>query len=274
MGANLGGQLENGDSSHKDQPLPIEITDRFNLNSSSERVVNLQAGNGSVGSTAYVLSLTNVGHVFAWGINEYGQLGDGSGGTDYAYSGSKSSPVDITDYFDLSDGEMVKRIMVGRESSSYATTNFGRVFGWGAWYWSRTVQTTPIDITDKFPNSDIVQFAHNQPVYALDDNGKIYSSSNDANAVWSVLPDPGYVSPNITITGSNFTNVNNIYIDLNADGTMQSSEQCTDLTVNSDAELTCNVPTDNSISTGDYTMYIETPYNYTTTTFRYENHKE
>ena len=272
-GANLGGQLGNGDSSHKDQPLPIEITDRFNLNSSSEKVVNLQAGNGSLGGTAYVLALTNAGHVFAWGINEYGQLGDSSGGTDYVYDGRKNSPVDITDYFGLSDGEVIKRIMVGPKSS-YATTNFSHIFGWGAWYWHETIQTTPLDITGKFPNSDIVQFAYDQPVYALDDNGKIYASSEYASAVWSLLPGPGYVSPNITLTGSNFTNVNNVYIDLNADGTMQSNEQCTDLTVNSDTELTCNVPTDNSIATGDYTMYIETPYNHTTTTFRYENYGE
>ena len=260
-GTNFGGQLGNGDSSRKDQPLPIEITDRFSLNSSSEKVIDLQAVNGSVGGTAHVLALTNVGRVFAWGINEYGQLGDGSGGTDSVYGGRKGSPVDITDYFNLSDEEMVKRIMVGLESSSYATTNFGRIFGWGAWHWSRTIQTTPIDITGKIPSSNLVQFVYNYPVYALDDNGKIYASSKeDAGAAWSLLPDPGNVSPNITLTGSNFTNVNNVYIDLNADGTLQSNEQCTNLTVNSDAELTCNVPTDNNIATGDYTMYIETPY--------------
>ena len=274
-GTNFGGQLGNGDSSRKDQPLPIEITDRFSLNSSSEKVIDLQAVNGSVSGTAHVLALTNVGRVFAWGINEYGQLGDGSGGTDSVYGGRKGSPVDITDYFNLSDEEMVKRIMVGLESSSYATTNFGRIFGWGAWHWSRTIQTTPIDITGKIPSSNLVQFVYNYPVYALDDNGKIYASSKeDAGAAWSLLPDPGNVSPNITLTGSNFTNINNVYIDLNADGTMQSNEQCTNLTVNSDTELTCNVPTDNSIATGDYTMYIETPYNYTTTTFRYENYGE
>ena len=272
-GTNFGDQLGNGDSSREDQPLPVEITDSFSLNSSSEKVVALQAGGGSVGGTAYVLALTNTGRVFAWGINEYGQLGDGSGGADSVYGGRKGSPVDITDYFNLSNGEIVKRIMVGRQSS-YATTNFGRIFGWGAWYWNRTVQTTPLDITDKLSNSDIVQFAYNQPVYALDGNGKIYASSEDASAVWNLLPDPDYVSPNITLTGSNFTNVNNVYIDLNADGTMQSNEQCTDLTVNSDTELTCNVPTDNNIATGDYTMYIETPYNYTTTAFRYENYGE
>ena len=120
----------------------------------------------------------------------------------------------------------------------------------------------------------MVQFAYNQPVYTLDGNGKIYASSEDASAVWSVLPDPGHVSPKITLTGSDLTNVGNVYIDLNGDGTMQSNEQCTDLTINSDTELTCNVPTDNSIATGDYAMYIETPYNYTTTTFRYENYGE
>ena len=80
--------------------------------------------------------------------------------------------------------------------------------------------------------------------------------------------------PLVTLTGSNFSNVNNVYIDLNRDGTMQANEQCTDLTINSDTELTCDVPTDNNIASGDYTMYIETPYNYTTTTFRYENYSE
>lgn len=164
--------------------------------------------------------------------------------------------------------------MVGGEPSSHAMTNFGCVFGWGAWYWSRAVQTTPIDITGKIPNANLMQLDCSYPAYALNDSGKIYASSEDASAIWSLLPDPGYVIPNITLTGSSFTNIDNIYIDLNGDGTMQSNEQCTDLTINSDTELTCNVPTDNSIATGDYAIYIETPYNYTATTFRYENYGE
>ncbi len=273
-GNNLGGQLGNGNSTSNDQSLPVEITDRFNLDPSLEKIIDLQVSPGSVGGTAHALALTNTGRVFVWGINNYGQLGDGSGGESYPYDGKKTSPVEITSYFNLSSEERVKSILTGKEASSYATTSLGRIFGWGAWYWSRLVQTTPLDITGKLPSSDIVQFASNQPVYALDENGRIYASSNDVSAMWSTIPDPGYISPNTTLTGSNFSNVNNVYIDLNRDDAMQANEQCTDLTINSDTELTCSVPTDNNIATDDYTMYIETPYNYTTTTFRYENYSK
>lgn len=127
---------------------------------------------GAIGGTAHALTLTNTGRVFVWGINNYGQLGDGSSDESYPYDGMKTSPVEITSYFNLSSGERVKSILIGEEAASYVTTSLGRIFGWGAWYWSRLVQTTPLDITSRLPSSDIVQCAGNQPVYALGENGR------------------------------------------------------------------------------------------------------
>ena len=123
-------------------------------------------------------------------------------------------------------------------------------------------------------NTDNITYAigYRPSTFLLDGNNNVYTVSS--STAGQNITDEFMVEPLATLTGSNFTNVNNVYIDLNTDGTMQSNEQCTDLTVNSDTELTCNVPTDNNIATGDYTMYIETPYNYTTTTFKYENYGE
>ena len=269
-GGNFGGQLGNGDTTRSDQPLPVEITSQFKLGP-GEKIIDVQAGRGSIGGTVHVLALTNTGRVFAWGINDCGQLGDGAGGNG-AYAGRKLSPVEITSYFNLGADEKIGQILVGHEASSYAITNHGRLFGWGAWYWSRTVQTTPLDITDKFVNPNITQLAYNQPIYALDNTSKIYASSKDANATWTAVSDPGYVAPTITLTGTNLSGVTNVYIDLSGDGAMQSNEQCTNLTIKSDTELTCDAPTDDSIATGDYTMYIETPYNHTTAIFHYDHY--
>ena len=193
------------------------------------------------------------------GYNGSGQLGNDN-------TVNSSTPIDITDNIHLLDGNDVVKHVFAANNTSWAVTAKGEVLWWGA----STGSTTPTgalfsNITDwpgRISFKDIAGDA-----YMLTNNGQLTVISI-TNFFINSTP------PLVTLTGSNFSNVNNVYIDLNRDGTMQANEQCTDLTINSDAELTCDVPTDNNIASGDYTMYIETPYNYTTTTFRYENYSE
>ena len=241
-----------------------EISDAFGLNS-EERVTSISFANGRVSGQVYALALTTYNRVLSWGSNRYGELGNGS------TSGS-DMPVDITSNFNLSNGDYISVIHTEENTSaSYAISRYGRVFAWGNYNGDDVAHSTPTDITDMFDGYSIVQLSGGWRYLAgLSDDGHVYLPMLSKGDITSKFD----LSPTITLIGSNFTNVNNVYIDLNTDGTMQSNEQCTDLTVNSDAELTCNVPTDNNIATGDYTMYIETPYNYTATTFRYENYGE
>ena len=244
---------------------PVDITPNFDLDS-GETIIQVVADGGN-GNRGHGLALTDQGRVFAWGDNRDGELGDGSTTDSYL-------PKDITGNFELTGDDKIISIGAG-VNRSYAVSVNGVVYRWGD---DITVPTV-ISGDGKFigiNTSDVVFTTGVRPatslldgggsVYAVDDNHPFLSGQNITNKFIS--------EPLITLTGSNFTNVNNVYIDLNADGIMQSNEQCTDLIVNSDTELTCNVPTDNNIATGDYTMYIETPYNYTTTTFRYENYGE
>ena len=241
-----------------------EISDAFELNS-EERVTSISFANGRVSGQVYALALTTYNRVLSWGSNRYGELGNGS------TSGS-DMPVDITSNFNLSNGDYISVIHTEENTSaSYAVSRYGRVFAWGNYNGDDVIHSTPTDITDLFNGYSIIQLSGGWWYLAgLSDDGHVYLPMLSKGDITSKFDLPSL----ITLTGSNFTNVNNVYIDLNADGTMQSDEQCADLVVNSDSELTCNVPTDNNIATGDYIMYIETPYNHTTTTFRYENYAE
>ena len=71
----------------------------------------------------HYLAITNSGQVYSWGMNFYGQLGDGT-------TKDKSTPVNITEHFNLSDGEFITKIEAGSHHS-IALTSLGRVFSWG-----------------------------------------------------------------------------------------------------------------------------------------------
>ena len=246
---------------------PVDITPNFNLNS-GETIIQVVADGGN-GNRGHGLALTDQGRVFAWGDNRNGALGDGSTTDSYL-------PKDITGNFELTGDDKIISIGAGI-NRSYAVSANGVVYRWGD---DITVPTV-ISGDSRFVNMNTgnITFAagYRPSTFLLDGNNNVYtvvSATGSSSAAGQNITDRFMAKPLTTLTGSNFTNVDNVYIDLNRDGAMQSNEQCTDLTVNSDTELTCNVPTDNNIATGDYTMYIETPYNYTTTTFRYENYGE
>ena len=242
---------------------PVDITPNFNLNS-GETIIQVAADSGN-GNYGHGLALTDRGRVFTWGDNRDGELGDGSTTDSYL-------PKDITGNFELVGDDKIISVGAG-VNRSYAVSANGVVYRWGG---GNAMIPTVISGDGRFVNmnTDNITYAigYRPSTFLLDGNNNVYTVSS--STAGQNITDEFMVEPLATLTGSNFTNVNNVYIDLNTDGTMQSNEQCTDLTVNSDTELTCNVPTDNNIATGDYTMYIETPYNYTTTTFKYENYGE
>ncbi len=114
FGSNSYGQLGNGLTTHA--YTPYDITSQFVLND-QETIIHI--------TTDFDQSflLTSQGRVFAWGANNYGQLGIGS-------TTNSNIPIDITSFIPLDLGEQVILI----ETGAYHTmvvTNFNRIFGWG-----------------------------------------------------------------------------------------------------------------------------------------------
>ena len=65
----------------------------------------------------------------------------------------------------------------------------------------------------------------------------------------------------VTIEGTNLASTYNVWIDINNNGSYDTNEQCTNLSIESDTKLTCNVPTDQTIpalDTGTHTIYVQT----------------
>ena len=65
----------------------------------------------------------------------------------------------------------------------------------------------------------------------------------------------------VTIEGTNLASAYRVWIDINDNHSYDVSEECTNLNVTSDSQLTCNVPTDQTIPTldaGAHTVYVQT----------------
>ena len=87
-------------------------------------------------------ALTQSGRVFMWGLNDYGQLGDGS-------TENKVFPNEITSQFVLSNGDKIISVNLGAAHSS-ALTSTGRVFMWGRNSSGRLGDGTTSDISVPF----------------------------------------------------------------------------------------------------------------------------
>ena len=135
-GGNGSGGLGNG--TRMDSEFPVQVLNLAN-------VVALAAGGRNVGS-GYGLALTSDGMVWAWGCNEWGQLGNGS-------TEDSTVPVRVVGL------NQVVSIAAG-PGSSWAITNDGVVWGWGLWgsyFPGHPSSAIPVQI-DELP--DVMAVAH------------------------------------------------------------------------------------------------------------------
>jgi len=118
-----------------------------------DRIGNIQLSDGeTIVSTSlgggHSSALTSNGRLFTWGLNNNGQLGDGT-------TTNKFTPTEITSHFNLISGEMIVASSLGEEHSS-AITSEGRIFTWGNNNYGQlgdgttTTRLTPTDITSLF----------------------------------------------------------------------------------------------------------------------------
>jgi uncharacterized repeat protein (TIGR02543 family) len=107
------------DSNSSLRNSPLNITNAFNLNP-NETIQSMSLG------SYYSSALTSTHRVFTWGLNDFGQLGNGTQGL----ATNTYIPVNITSRFTLTDNEVVTGLNMGY-ISSFALTSTGRVFAWG-----------------------------------------------------------------------------------------------------------------------------------------------
>ena len=124
----------------------------------------------------HVLILDEAGKVYAWGLNEYGQLGTSNQEDTDAF-------IEITESFQLNEADPLISIVTS-ETNSYALSSRGRIFGWGLGIGlpidipDDAVVDHPIEITEAFVLSagervhDIV--AADSRAYALSNQGNLY----------------------------------------------------------------------------------------------------
>ena len=105
-------QLGNGTTTSRSVPIAVTATGSL----SGKTVTALQSGYG------HTLALTSDGKLFSWGLNENGQLGDGT-------TINRSTPVAVNMSGTLA-GKTVTAIAAGL-FQSLALTSDGRVFAWG-----------------------------------------------------------------------------------------------------------------------------------------------
>jgi uncharacterized repeat protein (TIGR02543 family) len=114
-GKNDYGQLGDGTTANK--LTPMDITSQFALYA-EESIILIRVGD------RHSAALSSEGRVFMWGYNAYGQLGDGTLTHRYI-------PTEITNNFNLVEGERVQSISVSSMFNASALTSEGRVFMWG-----------------------------------------------------------------------------------------------------------------------------------------------
>ena len=111
-GWNGNGQLGDGTTMNKSSPTLIS----FNGLEVGESIEKVNAGEN------HSLAVTTLGRVFAWGLNNYGQLGDGS-------TSQRNLPT-LVRFSGLKIGEKIMNLSTG-DSHSIAVTTDGSVFTWG-----------------------------------------------------------------------------------------------------------------------------------------------
>ncbi|MFA7561662.1 MAG: InlB B-repeat-containing protein [Candidatus Izemoplasmatales bacterium] len=172
-GSNSRGELGNG--TMEDSLVPVDITEEFDLEE-NETFKSLQLGE------KFSFLLTSEGRVFSWGWNFSGRLADGT-------ITSRSTPLEVTEYFNLNDGEKIESLNLG-VSHGAVITSANRILTWGYNGFGQlgngniNNSSLPIDITENLSLSqgeDIKQVALSfVNTMVLTSTGRVFAWGNNA----------------------------------------------------------------------------------------------
>lgn len=166
-GSNDAGQL--GDGTNTDRPTPTDITTQFNLN--SEETLAAVASTGLY----HTLALTTDGRLFTWGLNDAGQLGDGSQISKHTPNPLPFVPVTSTERFTIDYGVAIDAYLLDLEGHTF-----------DGWYIDMTL-TAPYHFTT-MPGEDIILYGR-WTINAYE----IWFESNGGSLVGPIIQDYGTV---------------------------------------------------------------------------------
>ncbi len=115
-GENMNGQLGDGTTIDKNTPTDITLVFMYEL-AFNEKI------NHVVLTEGHTMVMTSEQRVYAWGKNNYGQVGDET-------NLQRTEPVEITTSFDVESNETIQAVFTGM-NYSFAITSSSHVFGWG-----------------------------------------------------------------------------------------------------------------------------------------------
>jgi Alpha-tubulin suppressor and related RCC1 domain-containing proteins len=190
-GSNSSGQL--GDGTTTNQPLPVRIPESC---FGSEKVVSLSSGQD------FSVALTSSGNVFTWGLNSYGQLGDGT-------KTNHVTPVQISP--SCFGGQSITSLCCGA-SFSLALTSSGSVYSWGANSSGQLGDGTSVHRyvptpvpTSNFGGETVSSLAcAGSNSLAMTSSGKVYSWGDNYYGQIGIGRSGGIVSAPTLIPTSNF----------------------------------------------------------------------
>ncbi len=168
------GEVETTPGTYTVIPTPIEGTNLISLEE-GETIVDIIQGYD------FKILLTSNGRIFTYGKNTYGQLGNNS-------TTQELLPVEITNQFNLDEGDYIVKISAN-SYSGIAVTNNNRVFMWGdnryytLGYSSISSSLIPLEITGKFnfeTRDTVIDIASGMShTLLLTNTGRIYTWGNN-----------------------------------------------------------------------------------------------
>ncbi|MGD9605684.1 MAG: leucine-rich repeat protein [Bacilli bacterium] len=150
---------------------PIDVTAAFPL-SSGEKVLKIETHNH------YTILLTTSGRIFSWGINNVGQLGNGT-------TEVKHAPSEITSFFNLNVNETIVDVFAGF-NSAVAVTSQHRFFTWGDNSLGQLGNQTTIDSSLPIDVTSFIPFEAGEiPVQVVSDSAQtLILTSNHRIIAW------------------------------------------------------------------------------------------
>jgi alpha-tubulin suppressor-like RCC1 family protein len=144
--------MQLGDGTNVTRTTPLDITDNFNLEL-NETIDSITAGSNHSGA------ISNLGNVYTFGYNVYGQLGDGT-------STNQGIPVKINDQFILDSGEYITDLFMGVHFSS-AITNLQKIFTWGLNETGQLGDESYMDSSDPINISHLFAFNNERQILSV-----------------------------------------------------------------------------------------------------------